>query len=433
MSSIGISLGLAQSIVPDDLGPQAPPVQFVPSAAADLQINGDTVQIDISAPITLAGPYATALSALAIAPVNLVAPQLSGPVGEGQSISLDMGLWAYDTTRPAPTLTLQWHRNGSDIPGAITPSYMVTEADVGKTLACSITATQPDHDTVTLVSDTVVVQGKTIVFSLLGQSNMVGWDTFDGGAGYPAGTLQVAREGRASGGSNGELVAADHLLDHHNGNASFMGLALQFSIDYKAAHPHDTVVLVPDARGSTGLATGDWNPGDIYYDTAVGRLNALFGSHPEFVMGGFLWHQGESDAGSAADAAAYPAALDNMLTQIRLDVSAADATTPVVLGGMVPSWVAGDVNRQTVQDALGTTPARLAYTGFAPSTGLAANPDGIHFNAASLRDLGTRYLSALDTARTNTAPHGSTWHIVGTTIQSAPSVTAPAITGSVIN
>ena len=433
MSSIGISLGLAQSALPDDLGPQAPPVLFVPSASADLQINGDAVQIEISAPASIAGSYVTSLSALATAPINLVSPQLSGPAGEGQTISVNPGCWAYDTARPAPTLSLQWQRNGSDIPGAVTPSYVVTEADAGQTLACSITATQPDRDTVTLVSDTVIAQGKTIVFSLLGQSNMVGWDTFDGGADYPPGTLQVARTGRASGGSNGELVAAGHLLDHHNGNASFMGLALQFSIDYKAAHPHDTVVLVPDARGSTGLATGDWNPGDIYYDTAVGRLNALFGSHPEFVMGGFLWHQGESDAGSAADAAAYPAALDAMLTQLRLDVSAADATTPVVLGGMVASWVAGDVNRQTVQDALGATPERLAYTSFAPSTGLVANPDGIHFNAASLRDLGTRYLSALDTARTNTAPHGSTWHIVGTTIQSAPSVTAPAITGSVIN
>ncbi|MEO9899077.1 MAG: sialate O-acetylesterase [Paracoccaceae bacterium] len=433
MSSIGISLGLAQSIVPDDLGPQAPPVLFVPSASADLQINGDAVQIDVSAPVNLAGSYVTAVSALATAPVNLVAPQLSGPAGEGQSISVDMGFWAYDTTRPAPALTLQWQRNGSDIPGAIAPDYVLTEADAGQTLVCTVTAAQPDHDTVTLVSDAVIAQGKTIVFSLLGQSNMVGWDTFDGGAEYPAGTLQVARSGHASGASSGELVAADHLLDHHNGSASFMGLALQFSIDYKAAHPHDTMVFVPDARGSTGFATGDWNPGDTYYEAAVARLNTLFGAHPEFVMGGFLWHQGESDTSSAADAVAYPAALDGMLAQIRLDVSAADATTPVVLGGMVPSWVTGDVNRQTVQDALGATPERLAYTGFAPSTGLAANSDGIHFNAASLRDLGTRYLSALDTARTNTAPQGSTWQIVGTAIQSAPPVPAPIIAGSVIN
>ncbi|MEO9518168.1 hypothetical protein [Shimia sp.] len=137
----------------------------------------------------------------------------------------------------------------------------MTQADVGQTLACSITATQPDRDILTLVSDTVVAQGKTIAFSFLEQSNMVGWDTFDDGAGYPSGTFQVAREGRASGGSNGELVAADHLLDHHNGNASFMGLALQFSIDYKAAHPHDTLVLVPDARGSIRSADNQWYSG----------------------------------------------------------------------------------------------------------------------------------------------------------------------------
>ncbi len=433
MSSIGISLGLGQSAAPDDLGPQAPPVLFVPSAAADLQINGDVVQIDVSAPANLVGSYTTSLAALAIAPDNIVPPQIPSAARESQTLTVNAGCWAYDTARPAPGLTVQWQRNGSNIPGATAGTYVVTQADAGQTLRCVVTAIQPDRDTVVLSSNAVVAQGKTIVFSLLGQSNMVGWDIFDGGAEYPSGTLQMARAGRPSGGNDGELVAADHLLDHHNGSATFMGLALQLAIDYQAAHPYDTIVFVPDARGSTGLATGHWNPGDLYYEAAVARLNALFGLHPEFVMGGFLWHQGESDAGNTADAAAYESALDTMLAQLRTDVVAADDTTPVVLGGMVPSWVAGDVNRQTVQTTLESTPTRVPHTGFASSAGLVATSDGIHFNAASLRSLGTRYLNALEEARTNTDPQGSTWQIIETSIQSAPTVPTPTVAGTVIS
>ena len=75
------------------------------------------------------------------APVNTVAPALSDstPV-YNQTISTTNGTWTSITT---PTYAYQWQRNGSNISGATSSSYTITSTDVGATVRCVVTATNP--------------------------------------------------------------------------------------------------------------------------------------------------------------------------------------------------------------------------------------------------------------------------------------------------
>lgn len=242
---------------------------------------------------------------------------------------------------------------------------------------------------------------RTHVFLLAGQSNMAGWSPFDGGAGYPAGTLQVGRSGVSwSSNADGALVPAVVPLDHweHNTNTD-MSLALQFTIDYAAAHPGVTVVLVPAAMGGTGFGDNRWNPGDDLYADAVARVNALMTANPGFLFKGILWHQGERDmnAAIATPAAAYRAALDAMIAGMRADIVAADATTPFVLGQPLYSRYSAE----PVFAEITNTPSTTAYCAVVSSEGLTDRGDNLHFNAASLRSLGARYATALGVARTD--------------------------------
>ncbi|WP_299733775.1 sialate O-acetylesterase [uncultured Tateyamaria sp.] len=436
MLSISLALG---GLNPDAGSIEAPdPVSEVvltPGGVLEVLSNLDPVEITVSAPADYAGTYSVTQAALAAGPVNLVPARLDAVPAIGQPIGHMPGLWVFDAALPAAVITVQWQRDGVDIAGETAPSYVLTSGDLGTSLSLRETATQAGGGTQVQASDAVGIVSRTRVLALMGQSNMVGFAPFDGGAAYPGGVLQVARSGRASGGNSGDIVAAQTLLDHYDGDPSFMGPALQFAIDYAAAHPNDTLLLVPDAKGATGLAAGQWTKGGFYYDTAVARVNAVLADNPTFEFCGILWHQGESDAGSAGDAAAYATRLDTMIADMRTDITGADADTPFIAGGMVPDWVAADANRQTVQAALSDTPNRVSRAGFADSAGLSPLPDGIHFDAAALRSLGSRYFTAfnvLDDASSPPVDPDPAWDIDGTVIQSALTPAAPSVAGTVV-
>ncbi|SDX92234.1 protein of unknown function [Albimonas donghaensis] len=245
-------------------------------------------------------------------------------------------------------------------------------------------------------------QPRTEVWVMVGQSNMIGRASYDGLGAHPAGVLQVARTGSISGGTEGQLVAAAHPLDHVNPyGASQMGLDIAFADAWVAAHPGDTLVFVPCAEGGTGFGTGGgaarWNPGDDLYEAAVARANALFAAHPEFELGGFCWHQGETDGTPAA----YEAALHAMIAAIRADVTAAGADTPFILGGLGAFAYTGNTDMTGRQAAIEAVPAAIAHTAYASSAGLTDKGDSLHFDAASLRVLGGRYHAAIAAAQEN--------------------------------
>lgn len=72
------------------------------------------------------------------APVNTVAPVVSGTATFGQTLSCTTGTW---TGIPTPTYTYQWQRVTTPISGATSSTYVLVQADVGSTIRCVVTAT----------------------------------------------------------------------------------------------------------------------------------------------------------------------------------------------------------------------------------------------------------------------------------------------------
>ena len=71
------------------------------------------------------------------APVNSVAPAITGTAQEGQVLSASNGTWSNSPTSYA----YQWNRNGTPISGSVNATRTVATADVGYTLTCTVTAT----------------------------------------------------------------------------------------------------------------------------------------------------------------------------------------------------------------------------------------------------------------------------------------------------
>ena len=72
------------------------------------------------------------------APVNTVAPAVTGTATVGQTLTTTNGTW---TGAPAPTFTYQWQRTGSNIGGATSSTYVLVAADYANTIRCVVTAT----------------------------------------------------------------------------------------------------------------------------------------------------------------------------------------------------------------------------------------------------------------------------------------------------
>ena len=73
-----------------------------------------------------------------VAPVNTVAPALSGTAQQGQTLTSSNGTWT--GTSPI-TYTYQWFRGASPIGSATNSTYTIVTADVGQSIKCTVTAT----------------------------------------------------------------------------------------------------------------------------------------------------------------------------------------------------------------------------------------------------------------------------------------------------
>jgi hypothetical protein len=72
------------------------------------------------------------------APVNTVAPVISGNLQVGQTLSTTDGTWTGTATI---VYTYQWKRGGSDIAGATNSTYVLAVADAGQAITCVVTGT----------------------------------------------------------------------------------------------------------------------------------------------------------------------------------------------------------------------------------------------------------------------------------------------------
>ena len=110
-----------------------------------------------------------------------------------------------------------------------------------------------------------------------------------------------------------------------------------------------------------------------------------------------LWHQGESDCGDSAYPL-YEKKLSVIMEAFRERLGLNDV--PFILGGLgdfIENFRGKDgdeyhfANSPRINAALKSYADKTDMAGFVSAEGLTPNPDGLHFNAKSLREFGIRY------------------------------------------
>lgn len=99
-----------------------------------------SITCDVTATNSVGSTSASSNSiiATATAPVNTVAPVISGTAVVGQTLSSTTGTW---TGTPTITYAYQWKRNGSNIASATSSTYTLVQADATFAITCAVTAT----------------------------------------------------------------------------------------------------------------------------------------------------------------------------------------------------------------------------------------------------------------------------------------------------
>lgn len=265
--------------------------------------------------------------------------------------------------------------------------------------------------------------GVNEVWVSIGQSNTVGYAFNDGGARHPAGVLQLGYHAPNA----GAIIAAPTTgaawrLDHVEVPSTAMGPDMQFSIEYMAANPNNTLLWIANASGGT-----QWPSASPLVDETISRTNAFFAANPGYVLGGFIYIQGEADANRQMSSETYAATIKAMFARLRSEIIDADETTPVIVGeiyqnydpnytaqnadpvepdpwpGFVDAW--GEAIRVVHRDIANLIPgaacAVSSASGGEPE--LTSRGDEVHYAAASQRIMGARMFSLRAAAMANVA------------------------------
>jgi len=231
----------------------------------------------------------------------------------------------------------------------------------------------------------LTVTGEVALFLVAGQSNVIGRATFDGGTTHPAQVFQWTQAGAEG--------APTNPLDHPGRLAGDMGLDITFAQDYIAANPTHKLVFIPEGTGGSGFSNNNWNPGDTLYNNAVAAANAAIVHYGVSSLKGILWHQGETDAIAGYTESQYGTALQNMALAMRSAITG--STNVPFIAGEILSTVSGST---AVNAAINDIQNLIGYSAAVEASELADDGDNLHFSAAALRTLGTRYHTALASA-----------------------------------
>lgn len=168
-------------------------------------------------------------------------------------------------------------------------------------------------------------------------------------------------------------------------------LATSFADCYQKATGRK-VGMIPCADGGTTI--GQWQPGEANFDHAIFQTQlAARSAHVK----GILWHQGESDCKDAS-LETYVERFKVMISAMRKQLG--NENLPVILGELSvdipknPRWKITPEHIEWMHANFRQIVQEVPNTVLVSSEGLVLNPDGIHFNSASLRILGERYFAA---------------------------------------
>ena len=158
---------------------------------------GSTINCRVTATNSVGSSTANSNSTASItsAPVNTVAPVVSGTPTQGQTLSTTNGTWNYSPT----SYSYQWQRNNTtNIGGATSSTYVLTISDVGSTINCRVTASNASGSATANSNSTAAVAGLTYSASYLlvggggggGNTGNFGGPDVPGGGGGAGGVLQ---------------------------------------------------------------------------------------------------------------------------------------------------------------------------------------------------------------------------------------------------
>ncbi len=212
------------------------------------------------------------------APANVLAPVASAPAGAtlGAMLACAVGTW----TGTAPAFAYQWRRNGVVIAGATGDLYVVTGADLGATITCTVTASNA-LGSASATSNALVVLPARFAADFTGGALPAGIGFARAGSGYSV------RTGTNTWTVGGALAASDTPRWGRKADTDPVGLVLE-----EARTQHllaSDLALAPWATHSgTIVADGAAPPmGGTSYQTTVsgGQLGRLYYGVPALVAG----------------------------------------------------------------------------------------------------------------------------------------------------
>lgn len=143
------------------------------------------------------------------------------------------------------------------------------------------------------------------------------------------------------------------------------------------ARPGSQVVVAAIAQGSSAVA--DWIPGGVHAQRLPDVLRAL--RSQQLAVDAVVWHQGETEAWSGGDAAAYAANLRRWIASVR--ALGIEAPIYVCLTSRDGQGVINPAIRQA-QASVWNTQDHVFAGADTDSLGDAFRSDGVHFNARGL-------------------------------------------------
>lgn len=231
------------------------------------------------------------------------------------------------------------------------------------------------------------VKNTVDAFLMLGQSNMAGRGFLDQVPPIENRDCLMLRMGRWQ--IMGEPVNPDR-----GPAAEFLPgvcLASSFADAYQRETGRKTG-LIPCADGGTTIA--QWQPGEALFDHAVFQTGLAARSAN---IKGILWHQGESDC---KDSSGYREGFVRMICEMRRQIGA----VPVVIGELsreipkTPRWGILPDQIDRMNEIFHQLAEEIPDCAVVSADGLTLNPDGIHFDAPSLRAFGKRYFAVYRSA-----------------------------------
>lgn len=233
------------------------------------------------------------------------------------------------------------------------------------------------------------------IFVLAGQSNTRNGLTLDAGLDAPGDHVFQFNHYEAT-----KTSAVEPLNHLPSPVANAIGFGVAFGRDHAYPSTGRDVLLLPCGIDNTGFVDDRWDVGEDLYNMVESIIGVAQHKFPNATLRAILWMQGEREADYSPTSwtqEEYETAFDAMVAGWR---STFGSSLKIVVGGMVPGWVAADADRAGVAAAHVDTPNRLSNAAYAdPSSpsDISSGSSAVHYSAAAQRLSSGRFWDAYET------------------------------------